>query len=83
MDLDFCIIRRVSELTLFDVSLRRIFSTDFRKGYDGLTVEQRRDLFGDEEDAAKDENLAQIQLYADGEDLTDYQVEAVVDEDQL
>lgn len=63
------------------VCIFRIFSPDFHKGYDGLSVEQRREIFG--HDDVEDRDMEEIKSYIDGEDLTDYDVEAVVDEDQL
>jgi hypothetical protein len=61
----------------------RIFSADFRKGYDGLTLEQRRELFGDEEGYEGKTEIDELEAHLDGEDLTDYNVEAFVDEDEL
>ena len=61
-----------------------MFSKDFRKGYDGLTLEQRKEIFGDDlVDEDLDEGVDASQQFRDGEDITDYDVEAVVDEDQL
>lgn len=62
--------------------LRRIFSRDFHRGYEGLTPEQRREIFGYEDDDI-DQDIEAIATFADGEDITDYDVEAFVDEDQL
>lgn len=66
-----------------EVDEYRLWSPDFRKGFDGLTLEQRRELFGDDDFFDEVSEIAEMEAHLDGTDLTDYDVEAVVDEDQL
>ena len=56
--------------------LCRIFDPDFRRGWQGLDEEQQREVFAEYEKEA-------AAAGEDGEDVTNYEVEAFIDEDQL